>query len=402
MALVYPTDICNRALSKLGANLIASGALLTEVSRNAGIMRAAYDIVRRTELRRNVWKFSVKKCVLYAYMTPSNIVNAQSNVGGVSETVTWGTWASGTTYAQSDVVLGSDGQVYNSRKGTNLGNDPTLPTSFPYWELYFGAKIAQEFVATWQSTYTYAKGNNTIGSDGASYISLVDANTNNNPVGDGGVHWGAGQAQATDTLNGSYYAGDLVYVGGTLYRSLVNSNTVDPSTNVDQTTQTTYTNAWLTMTTAPTLAPLNFIYPIGTGPVCEMSTNNVFQLPHGHMRPAPQAPRQGATQFLGAPSSLPYTDWEYDDDYITSSQVGPVIYRFAADVQDTTKFDPLFVEGLAARLAYETCEAVTQSTAKQSEMAGDYAKFMGEARTVNGIEQGPTEAPEDNYIQCRA
>ncbi len=402
MALITPTDIANRALGKLGANLIAPGALATEISRNAGIMRPVYDIIRRAELRRNVWKFSVRRTVLYAYMTPSNIVNANSNVGGVTSSVTWGAWAVGTTYVQSDIVLGSDGQIYNSRVGANTGHDPALAASFPYWELYFGPKVAQEFVAVWKSTYTYAKGNNTIGSDGASYMSVVDANINHNPVGDGGSHWVTGLAQATNTYNIGYYAGDLVYVGATLYRSLVSNNTVDPTTNIDQVTLTTYTNAWMTMTTAPVVSALNFIYPIGAGPVQEQTTRNVFGLPNGFMRDAPQAPKQGSTQFLGAPAGLAYSDWEFDGDYIVSGSTGPIIYRFAADVQDTTTFDPLFIEGLAARLAFETCEAVTQSQAKQSAMAGDYAKFMTEARTINGIEEGPTEPPEDNYLQCRA
>jgi hypothetical protein len=65
------------------------------------------------------------------------------------------------------------------------------------------------------------------------------------------------------------------------------------------------------------------------------------------------------------------------------------------------QFDPMFVEGFGSRIALETCEPITQSTEKLKAIAGEYKTFMGEARTVNAIEQGPTEPPEDDYITCR-
>jgi len=398
-----PTTICNRALQKIGATLIGSNNFLSEQSRNAAACRACYDDLRRAELRRNVWTFSVKRAVLRAYQTPSNIVGTSGlpSVGGVTELITFGTWSNTATYAINDIVLADDFNTYVSSINSNTGNDPTQTSLVYYWQLYVGPDDATEFVTTWVSTITYQIGQNVIGSDGNSYQSAAANNLNNNPVGDNGSHWVAGQAPASSLSYASYYAGEFVYVGGNLYFSLVNSNTVDPTTNVDSQSGLTYTNAWQTMTATPTLAPLNFVYPIGAGPLNDSKTRNVFRLPFGYLREAPQAPKQGSSLFLGSPGALAYTDWEYDGNYVISSSPGPLIYRYVGNITDTTKFDSLFTEGLACRIALELAQPLTQSTEKTAAVTQEYQKFMTEARMVNGIEQGPTEAPEDDYVTTR-
>ena len=77
------------------------------------------------------------------------------------------------------------------------------------------------------------------------------------------------------------------------------------------------------------------------------------------------------------------------------------VYRFTADVQDVTKMDDMFCEGLACRIGLEVAEPLTQSGAKIGTISQEYKTFMSEARIVNGIETGPTEPPEDDYVTCR-
>ena len=48
----------------------------------------------------------------------------------------------------------------------------------------------------------------------------------------------------------------------------------------------------------------------------------------------------------------------------------------------------MFCEGLAARIALEVCEPLTQSTAKLGAIAKVYQEWIDQARTVNAIEQG--------------
>jgi hypothetical protein len=96
-----------------------------------------------------------------------------------------------------------------------------------------------------------------------------------------------------------------------------------------------------------------------------------------------------------------YNDWLLESNYLVTQECYPIVLRFVADVQDVTKFDDMFCELLAARIALETVERLTQSTAKAAEIGQMYKTFGTDARIVNGIEVGPVEPPIDDYISCR-
>ena len=143
------------------------------------------------------------------------------------------------------------------------------------------------------------------------------------------------------------------------------------------------------------------LYPIGAGPRQQTTTRNLFRLPSGFLREAPQDPKQGNVSYLGAPSGLPQDDWEFEGDYITTMDSQVIILRFAADVQDVSLMDPMFCEGLAARIGLEIVEPLTQSDTKLGVISQVYKTMMGDARAVNGIETGSVEPPLDDYIVCR-
>ena len=322
--MLTQTDIANRALQHCGAERIQPTALLTEDSKNASEIRACYDLVRRAEYRRNTWRFSTRQTALRP-------------VDETSKDVTFGNWASGSTYAKNDIVTGSDGQIYISQVASNLGNDPTAK-NFAKWDIYFGPLIATEH----------------------------DEDT-------------------------TYFAGELVYVSSTLYLSLVSANDeVPPSAGY-----------WQTMTTAPTLALTSFIYPLSAGPLSQTDTRNVYRLPNGYLRVAPQNPKAGGTPILGFPTNEAYRDWEYQGNFLLTQDSGVIIFRFVADVCDPAAMDPMFVEGFACRIALSVCEAITQSGSKLSNIGSLYEKFMKEARLVDGIERGPEEQELDSLIACR-
>jgi hypothetical protein len=327
--MLTETQVANRGLQRCGASGIADGALWTEDSKNASEIRKAYEIARRTEIRRNVWRFSIREQILRALDTTTDLI-------------VFAAWSNVTAYVINDVVLGTDGNYWQAIKaGTN--HDPTL-RGFDYWVPYIGQDVAN----LWNTDITYMAGE------------LVY-----NPAVAAGVH---------------------------CYISLTNQNEGNAVTD---------TANWMKFTTDPTRSDLNFIYPIGAGPSSNLQTRNVFKLPYGFIREAPQAPKQGSYLPLGAPAGLWYTDWQYENGYFTSMQPGPVPYRYAANIADPNAFDPMFVDGFACRLALDVCEVLTQSVNKVEEIAKLYAKFMSEARTVNGIETGPVEPPEDAYISSR-
>ena len=144
-----------------------------------------------------------------------------------------------------------------------------------------------------------------------------------------------------------------------------------------------------------------FQYPIGAGPSQQTTTRNIFRLPSGYLREAPQDPKQGIASYLGSPAGLPSSDWTFEGDYIVSRDAPVIVLRFVADIQDVTLMDPMFCEGLGARIGLEVCEPLTQSDSKLSVISQIYKTMMGEARAINGIEIGSVEPPLDDYITCR-
>lgn len=308
-----PLDIANRAMQHVGARRITS---MTQDDRSASEVNACYDQLREAELRRNVWRFAIRKAVLRPISATTKLLVPTAYVGA-------------TAYAYGAIVS-SGGQVWQAQAATT-GETPGTGTA---WDLYFGSQT----------------------------VELHDATM-------------------------TYWAGDLVYVGAALYLSLVGDNSTTPPGA-----------SWLTLT-GTTATAFSILYPIGSGPSTQQSTRNVYRLPYNYLREAPQNPKAGVGSWYPAGSA--YDDWEFEGDYIVTSETGPIVFRFVVNSTVVARFDPMFCEGLAARIGIEVCEALTQSTSKLANIGTAYQKFMGEARIVNGIETGAAEPPEDDFITCR-
>jgi hypothetical protein len=244
---------------------------------------------------------------------------------------------------------------------------------------------------TWLVGTTYAV-NAIVALNNQLWFSLVGANTGNTPSDDDIGHWSRYFGTTTATPDDStlaYATGELVSLAGVVYMSNISGNSdIPPTAN------------WTTINGA-TLTALSFMYPIGAGPLSQSETRNVFMLPNGFLRQAPDDPAQGSYHPLGAPVNVSYNDFLFEGNFLISRTAGPILLRYCADIADPSAMDPMFVEGFACRLALEVVERLTQSSAKLQSVASEYKNFMGEARLVNGIETGPTEPPEDDYLICR-
>jgi hypothetical protein len=75
--------------------------------------------------------------------------------------------------------------------------------------------------------------------------------------------------------------------------------------------------------------------------------------------------------------------------------------RYIAKVTDTTIFDPLFVEALACKLAWQLCEKITQSTSKKESLMQEYTFAIREAKRINAIEIGHFIQPIDEWVSGR-
>jgi hypothetical protein len=148
----------------------------------------------------------------------------------------------------------------------------------------------------WDAVTSYSIGNQVGASDGVIYTSLTNANLNNDPVTDGGTNWtNTGVLNPwTRTFVGG--AGSIKWrqIGGAEFPSGVTLTTFDP------------------------------LYPLGAGPSSQASSRNVFHLPAGYLKQAPQDPKAGSTSWLGSPTNRGYDDWDFQDAYLVSSETGPI------------------------------------------------------------------------------
>ncbi len=73
----------------------------------------------------------------------------------------------------------------------------------------------------------------------------------------------------------------------------------------------------------------------------------------------------------------------------------PLAIRYIYRVTDTTLYTPAFDAAFASRLAYETCERITQSSTKKAECLADYRMAIREAALAQALEL-PSETPADD------
>ena len=61
----------------------------------------------------------------------------------------------------------------------------------------------------------------------------------------------------------------------------------------------------------------------------------------------------------------------------------------------------MFVDMLAAKLAWQMCEKLTQSNMKKADIMAEYKDAKRTARRINAFENQPTRAPEDTWVSVR-
>lgn len=390
-AFTQPLDIQNRALQLCGATRIAS---ISEDSKNNSETSFVYDKVRRAELRRNVWTFATRRAVLRPVDTTTmHLLPA--------------TWDPAKTYLIGTIIA-YGGHTYVAVQNVPLNIEPDLATNYAYWSQYFGPMTVTPWVnpavpppvpSTLDvfPTGGYFTGELVYAPSGPSpgvYLSMITGNAVDPTV-----------VPAWDPTV-VYNVGQTVTYSSVVYQSLEDLNinitpVVGPAWILVPATQPVQMmgQSWLKLNA--TVRSLQFIYPIGSGPITQSATRNIYILPNGFLREAPQDPKAGSVSYLGAPSGLTYDDWVYENGCIVTREVFPLTFRFVADIADVTLMDDMFCEGLACRCAIEIVEILTQSAGKKNQISAEYQHFMTEARAVNGIEQGSTESPEDDYITCR-
>lgn len=124
----------------------------------------------------------------------------------------------------------------------------------------------------------------------------------------------------------------------------------------------------------------------------EWGRANSFTLPADFIRLAPKYPED---------------NFHSDDNIIEGRKIltndaAPLYIRYVKRVTDADVMDPLFRELLATEMAFELCEALTQSNQKKEGLRADADKIMKEAKRANAIESVAQEPPADPWLTARA
>lgn len=75
--------------------------------------------------------------------------------------------------------------------------------------------------------------------------------------------------------------------------------------------------------------------------------------------------------------------------------------RYIAKITDPTLFDPLFIEMLACKMAWQCAEAITQSNSKKMAALDEYREVRREARQANAFEVNIQPQPVDEWLTAR-
>lgn len=267
MALGFSTqvDIANRACQHCGVDRIAD---FNEDSVQASEISFNYDKLRRAELRRNVWVFSIKRAALRPVLQGQTMLlnpvlwsstttyglgaivadtagylwqsMAQDNLNNVPDSSEdWDSYCGPMTvnlfdntgqtgYYAGELVYESPGDgTYNVFMSLTTGNnqDPRAPTLWVSTTQYMRDQVVR-FYAQWASGTTYAAGNTVAYTDGNAYVAITSGNVGNTPS-TSTANW----AVVPATLAPPYYnaastysVGNFVTYLGVNYASRVNSN----------------------------------------------------------------------------------------------------------------------------------------------------------------------------------
>ena len=125
-----------------------------------------------------------------------------------------------------------------------------------------------------------------------------------------------------------------------------------------------------------------------------------FQLPADFVRLAQ------VNDLLISPSETDYRTFDDSPYAIEGSTLltvfpAPLKIRYVFDVIDPGAFDALFVEALAAKLAYEACEGITQANEKKNLASEDYKAAIRSAAMVAAIEKPPQGIADDAWMTAR-
>lgn len=98
-------------------------------------------------------------------------------------------------------------------------------------------------------------------------------------------------------------------------------------------------------------------------------------------------------------------DWQIEShegqNAILTNWTAPLELTYLSDITDPTRFDDLFTEMLACRIAMQTCKKITGSETAKANALAEYKDARSEAKRTNAFENVSSEPPEDPWLAAR-
>jgi hypothetical protein len=119
-----------------------------------------------------------------------------------------------------------------------------------------------------------------------------------------------------------------------------------------------------------------------------------YQLPADYLRLVAIADDWWWDDELGPP-------WRIEGQRILTDMGSPLRLRWLSRVTETPRFDPLFVEALACRIALDLCVKVTGSASLKQTLRQDHMLALRDAYRVDAIERSPEPMRDTSWITGR-
>ncbi len=247
---------------------------------------------------------------------------------------------------------------------------------------------------TWAPLSTYTQGSLVL-YNGTVWINNLPSLTGTVP-GSAGLGWQefpAPQFFNPYVSGTTYYAGEIV---GAL--PSVNEAFVAPT----MTTASPPASPWIALAVIGVNTNIPLYSPVGQTTNTLAAPKAAYPLPSGYLRVMQQDAKNAATPSQLATGGMQSSDFEFEAGFLLSNLTkgGPIVFRFSADLQTVTLFDDLFCEALAARVAVELNETITQSAGKAQMVSSLYEGAISKAVRTNAIEAGSTE-PDTSMVDSQ-
>lgn len=106
----------------------------------------------------------------------------------------------------------------------------------------------------------------------------------------------------------------------------------------------------------------------------------------------------GLSDYMGGPDDQPF---RIEGQNIVCDFSAPLKVRYLRRVTNSGEFDASFVEAFAYDLAFEACEAITQSNTKKEALLFGKNEEIKKAIRANAIELPPQPIPDDSWVISR-